>query len=69
MGMGLFCSFLTCLASTLLNAVLGRYFCAFDASGLIKRLIVGYAGSATIVVLVFPFLVRGTRRQISGDRV
>ncbi len=54
--MGLFCSFLTCLAGTLLNALLEQHFYAFDPAGLMRRLIVGYAGSATVVVLAFPFL-------------
>ncbi|OAJ52476.1 hypothetical protein A6V36_13770 [Paraburkholderia ginsengiterrae] len=66
-GMGLFCSFLTCLAGTLLNVLLDRHDYALDPSELMRRLIIGYAGSAAVVVLAFPFLARGPRRQESGD--
>lgn len=60
--MGLFCSFLTCLAGTLLNALLDQHFYAFDPAVLMRRLIVGYAGSATVVVLAFPFLCRDSHQ-------
>jgi hypothetical protein len=66
-GTGLFCSFLTCLAGTLLNALLDQHIYAFDPSELIRRLIIGYAGSAAVVVLAFPFLGRGRRRQGTGE--
>lgn len=65
--MGLFCSFLTCLAGTLLNALLDRHFDVLGPMGLIRRLIVGYAGSAAVVVLAFPFLSGGPRRRRSDD--
>ena len=60
---GLFCSFLTCLAGTLINALLDGQFYAFDPAGLMRRLIVGYAGSATVVVVAFPFLARSQQRS------
>jgi len=66
-GTGLFCSFLTCLAGTVLNALLDRHLYAFDSSELIRRLIIGYAGSAAVVVLAFPFLGAGRRRRETGD--
>jgi hypothetical protein len=65
--MGLFCSFLTCLAGTLLNAFLDGQFYTFDPAGLMRRLIVGYAGSATVVVLAFPFLSRDQHHQRPDD--
>jgi uncharacterized membrane protein YeaQ/YmgE (transglycosylase-associated protein family) len=65
--MGLFCSFLTCLAGALLNAFLDGQFYAFDPAGLMRRLIVGYAGSATVVVLAFPFLSRDQHQQRPDD--
>jgi len=65
-GRGLFCSFLTCLAGTLLNALLDGHLAAFALSELIRRLIIGYAGSAAVVVLAFPFLASGPRRWGTG---
>lgn len=66
-GMGLFCSFLTCLAGTLLNALLDRHFEVLGPAGLMRRLVVGYAGSAAVVVLAFPFLSGGPRQRSSDD--
>jgi hypothetical protein len=60
---GLFCSLLTCLAGTLLNAFLDGQFYAFDPDGLMRRLIVGYAGSATVAVVAFPFLAQSRQRS------
>jgi hypothetical protein len=64
---GLFGSFLTCLAGTLLNALLDWHFGAFEPTGLMRRLIIGYAGAATVVVLAFPFLVRHSHQRSSDD--
>ncbi|NYH14071.1 hypothetical protein [Paraburkholderia bryophila] len=58
---GLICSFLTCLAGTLLNALLDGDFDALGLAGLMRRVIVGYAGSAAVVVLAFPHLSAGPR--------
>jgi hypothetical protein len=62
--MGLFCSFLTCFAGTLLNALLERHFSAFDPAGMVRRLIVG---SATVVVLAFPFLSKDRHQKRPDD--
>lgn len=56
-AMGLFCSFLTCLAGTLLNALLDWHAYALDPGELMRRLIIGYAGSAAVVVLGSRFLL------------
>ncbi len=66
--MGLVCSFLTCLAGTLLNATLDRHPDAVNAVELIRRLTVGYTGSAMVVVLAFPFLSKGSRSKVADDR-
>jgi hypothetical protein len=63
--MGLFCSFLTCLAGTLLNALFDQHFDALGPAGLVRRLIVGYAGAAAVVVLAFPFLSGGQHQRNS----
>lgn len=65
--MGVFCSFLTRLAGTLLNALLDRHFDVLGPMDLIRRLIVGYTGSAAVVVLAFPFLSGDPRRRRSDD--
>jgi hypothetical protein len=68
--MGLFCSFLTCVAVTPLNALLERHFDALGPAGLMLWLIVGYAGyagSAAVIVLAFPFLSGGPHQRISDD--
>jgi hypothetical protein len=49
--MGLSCSFLTCLAGTLLNTLFDRHFDVLGPAGLMRRLVVGYAGSVAVVVL------------------
>jgi len=65
-GTGLFCSFLTCLAGTLLNALLDRHLDVFDPAMSMRRLIVGYTGSVTVVVLAFPFL-SGSPHKLNSD--
>jgi hypothetical protein len=64
---GLFCSFLTCLAGTLLNALLDRHINVFDPAVLMRRLIVGYGGSATVIVPAFPFLSGSPHKRNSDD--
>ncbi|MFM0039844.1 hypothetical protein [Paraburkholderia strydomiana] len=65
--MGLFCSFLTSLAGTLLNALFDHHIDALGPDGLVRRLIVGYAGAAAVVLLAFPFLSGGPRQGSSDD--
>jgi hypothetical protein len=56
-------SFLTCLAGTLLNALLDGHLEVLGPAGLMRRLAVGYAGSAVVVVLAFPLLSGRARRR------
>lgn len=66
-GMGLFCSFLTCAAGALLNALLDQHFDVLDPAGVVRRLIVGYVGAAVVVLLAFPFLSGRPHRRNSDD--
>ncbi|MDR7009363.1 hypothetical protein J2W46_006293 [Paraburkholderia strydomiana] len=60
---GLLGSFLTCLAGTLFNAFVDGHFEVLGTAGLMRRLAIGYAGSAVVVVLAFPLLSGRPRRR------
>jgi hypothetical protein len=65
--MGLLCSFLTCLAGTLLNALFESHLDVLGPAGMVRRLVVGYVGATAVVVLAFPFLSGGPRERDSDD--
>ncbi|VVD97228.1 hypothetical protein PTE31013_01950 [Pandoraea terrigena] len=62
---GLLCSFTTCLAGTPLNALFEGSIGMLGSDGLMRRLIVGDAAAA-VVVLALP-LLSGGPRQLSAD--
>jgi hypothetical protein len=60
---GLFCSLLTCLASVGLNLLVDKSGAAIPASLYLRKLLIGYAAAATVVVTVFPLLPLLRRRR------
>ncbi len=62
-GAGLVGSFLTCVAGTAANAAFDPHAGALGVMELVRRLGVGYAASASVVVLAFPLLQSMQGRQ------